>query len=125
MSNPLDVSLACVQILERVSKQTIENGSGSALSSSLLSATTTLSQLTTDASIVPGSVVVPWGPWCGYNRDEALQFLNTAPLTASSVTASSVKAPSIKLTSVQANEFNAALGSSVSHFAEAANSITK
>ena len=109
--NPLDSSQAVCQILERV--RGVGNPLTSGVSSSLLSSSSTLATLAKDASIVPGSVLTPYGPWAGAHQDEALMFLNTKPLSNPQGVQTTQRAPP---TDSEVQNFNALLDSSIARY---------
>ena len=113
--NPLDSSQAVCQILERV--RGVANPLTSGVSSSLLSSSSTLAALAKDASIVPGSVLTPFGPWAGAHQDEALMFLNTKPLpNPQGVQAAKTAKTAPPLTIPEVENFNTLLTSSIARY---------
>ena len=110
--NPLDSSQAVCQILERV--RGVANPLTSGVSSSLLSSSSTLAALAKDASIVPGSVLTPFGPWAGAHQDEALMFLNTMPLPNPQGVQAAKTAPPLSASEVE--NFNSQLNFSIARY---------
>lgn len=110
--NPLDSSQAVCQILERV--RGVANPLTSDASASLLSSACELAKLAKDATIVPGSVLTPSGPWAGAHQDEALMFLNTKPLpNPNPQAAPTTKSPP---TTSEAENFNFLLEASIARY---------
>ena len=88
MSNPLELSHACRQSLQRTQQALGEPGplASSRTLASLLAAAGHLADLAHSSAAAPGACVTPLGPWCGHHQGEALQFLNTAALLPAAAT---------------------------------------
>ena len=143
MSNPLDISHACRQSLQRASVAVGDRQlPPSHTLAQLLVAAGHLSELAHSSSAAPGACVTPLGPWCGHHPEQALTFLNTAALlpaasgegAAASAAAAlaggagqaaALRAPCEHLSPLDASRFDAALEGSVRAFASAASAVMK
>jgi hypothetical protein len=147
MSNPLDISHACRQSLQRASVAVGDKQlPPSHTLAQLLVAAGHLSELAHSSSAAPGACVTPLGPWCGHHPEQALTFLNTAALlpaasgegAAASAAAALAgggagqaaalrtgSAPCAQLSPLDASRFDAALEGSVRAFASAASAVMK
>ena len=147
MANPLELSHACRQSLQRTAAALGEPGaplpaSHTAATASLLSAAGHLAELAHSSAAAPGACVTPLGPWCGQHVAEALQFLNTAPLLPTSTTgeASTAAAAAAQLQGaapppppreqppagpLEASRFDTALERSIHAFAAGATAVMR
>jgi hypothetical protein len=147
MSNPLELSHACRQSLQRTQQALAEPGplASSRTLASLLAAAGHLADLAHASGAAPGACVTPLGPWCGNHQGEALQFLNTAALLPAAATgqAAGAGAPAaaaaagsasaegplpptrLHMSPLEASRFDAALEKSTRAFAASAAALMK
>ena len=142
MSNPLELSHACRQSLQRTQQALAEPGplASSRTLASLLAAAGHLADLAHASGAAPGACVTPLGPWCGNHQGEALQFLNTAALLPAAATGQAAGAaagsasasaegprppPRLHMSPLEASRFDAALEKSTRAFAASAAALMK
>ena len=142
MSNPLELSHACRQSLQRTQQALAEPGplASSRTLASLLAAAGHLADLAHASGAAPGACVTPLGPWCGNHQGEALQFLNTAALLPAAATGQAAAAaagsasasaegplppPRLHMSPLEASRFDAALEKSTRAFAASAAALMK